>query len=294
MQKIIPHLWFDTEAKEAGEFYASVFPDSKVTDITTIHNTPSGDADIVSVELAGQKFTLLNAGPFFKITPAVSFLVACATKDEVETFWKKLSEGGEVMMELTQYPFSELYGWTQDKFGVSWQIMYMGDAKITQKIIPSLMFVGDNYGKAEAAMAFYTSVFHDAKIGDVMRYEAGEEPDKAGAIKHAEFTLEGQTFGIMESAYEHKFALNEAISFVVGCETQEEIDYYWEKLSAVPASEQCGWLKDKYGLSWQIVPTAMEKMFKEKDEQKMARVTEAFLKMKKFDIAELEKAAEGK
>src|SRR5262245_10289629 len=95
----------------------------------------------------------------------------------------------------------------------------------------------------------------------------------------------------MDSAREHNFAFNEAISLMVHCDTQTEIDYYWDKLTAVPEAEACGWLKDKFGLSWQIVPTAMDEMFREKDEKKIARVTEAFLQMKKFDIAKLQEAA---
>ncbi len=95
----------------------------------------------------------------------------------------------------------------------------------------------------------------------------------------------------MDSARGHSFAFNEAISLMVHCDSQEEIDYYWDKLTAVPEAEQCGWLKDKFGFSWQIVPTAMDEMFRERDEMKIARVTEAFLKMKKFDIAKLQEAA---
>jgi len=153
MQKITPHLWFDKEAEAAAQFYTSVFPGSKIKDTTTLHNTPSGSVDIVTIELFDQEFMLISAGPFFKF--------------------------------------------------------------------------------------------------------------------------------------------NEVISFMVHCDTQEEVDYYWEKLSVVPEAEQCGWLKDKYGLSWQIVPTAMEEMMKDKDEKKLARVTEAFLKMKKFDIADLRRAYKG-
>ena len=96
----------------------------------------------------------------------------------------------------------------------------------------------------------------------------------------------------MDSAREHRFAFNEAISFLVHCDTQEEIDYYWDKLSAVPEAEQCGWLKDQYGLSWQVVPNAMDEMMKEKDEKKLARVTETFLKMKKLDLAKIREAYE--
>ena len=290
MQKITPHLWFDKEAQEAAEFYTSIFKDSRVKNTTTLHNTPSGSVDIVTIELLGQEFTLISAGPYFKFTPAVSFLIACNTNEEVDTLWGKLSEGGVALMELGKYPFSEKYGWVQDRYGLSWQVMFMRDRKIKQKITPTLMFVGKQCGKAEEAINSYASVFHDAEIGTILRYGKGEEPDKEGTIKHVTLTLEGQEFAAMDSAPGHNFTFNEAISFMVHCDTQEEIDYYWEKLSAIPEAEQCGWLKDKYGLSWQIVPTLMEEMLKDKDEKKITRVTEAFLKMKKFNIEELKKA----
>jgi predicted 3-demethylubiquinone-9 3-methyltransferase (glyoxalase superfamily) len=156
-QKIVPHLWFDKEAREAAEFYASIFPDSRVTNVTTLHDTPSGDTgdtDIVTFELSGQPFMAISAGPLFKF--------------------------------------------------------------------------------------------------------------------------------------------NESISFIVYCETQDEVDSYWEKLSAVPEAEQCGWLKDKYGLSWQIVPSRMDEMLESGTEEQIARVTQAFLPMKKLDIAELERAYAGR
>ncbi len=152
MEKITTFLWFDKEAGEAAKFYVSVFKGSKIKDTTVLHDTPSGTVEIVTIEIFGQDFRLMSAGPFVKF--------------------------------------------------------------------------------------------------------------------------------------------NESISFVVPCETQEEVDYYWEKLSADPKAEQCGWLKDKYGLSWQIVPTILFKMQKDKDKKKVQRVTEAFLKMKKFDIEKLKQAYE--
>jgi predicted 3-demethylubiquinone-9 3-methyltransferase (glyoxalase superfamily) len=278
MQKITPHLWFDKEAKDAAKFYTSAFEDSKIKGTTTIYNIPSGSVDIVDIELLGQKFTLISAGPQFRFNPSISFLVACETKNEVDALWVKLSEEGTVLMELGEYPFSERYGWVQDRYGLSWQVMFMGERKTTQKITPTLMFVDKQYGKAEEAINFYATVFHNAKVGDILRYSKGEEPDKAGTIKHAAFALEGLEFAAMDSAREHNFAFNEAISFVVHCETQEEIDYYWGKLSADPKAEQCGWLKDKYGVSWQIVPTIMDEMLRDKYEERLERVTKAFLK----------------
>ena len=108
-----------------------------------------------------------------------------------------------------------------------------------------------------------------------------------------DFMLEGQWFAARDSAHAHNFKFNEAISLMVNCDTQEEIDYYWEKLSAVPKAEQCGCLKDKFGISWQIVPTAMDKMMRDGSPEQIARVTQAFLKMKKFDLTELRKAHQG-
>jgi predicted 3-demethylubiquinone-9 3-methyltransferase (glyoxalase superfamily) len=182
----------------------------------------------------------------------------------------------------------------QDKFGVSWQLMLMNpDGEPRPFIVPSLMFTGKNAGKAEEATDFYLSVFKNAKRGTLARYPAGMDPDKEGTIMFTDFMLEKEWFAAMDSAHDHGFQFNEAISFMVSCKDQKEIDYYWENLSAVPEAEQCGWLKDKFGFSWQIVPAIMGELMESKDQEKIRRVTQAFLKMKKFDIAELEKAAKG-
>ncbi len=299
MQIITPHLWFDKEAKEAAEFYTSVFPESKITNITTLHDTPTGDCDVVSFELSGQPFMAMSAGPLFKFNPSISFIVNFdpsrddGARENLDAMWEKLSEGGAPLMPLDRYPFSEHYGWIQDKYGLSWQLILTDpEGEPRPFITPSLMFVGAVCGKAEEAVNFYLSVFENSEQGSLIRYPKGMEPDKEGTIMFADFMLENTWLAAMDSAREHSFNFNEAISLIVGCDTQEEIDYYWEKLSAVPEAEQCGWLKDKFGLSWQIVPTIVDEMMTEKDPEKMARITEAFLKMKKFDIAELKRAYE--
>lgn len=292
-QKITPHLWFDREAKEAAEFYTSIFPDSKVEEIAKLKGTPSGDTDIVTVELFGQEFTLISAGPLFKFNPSVSFLVACESKAETDAYYDRLTKSGSVLIELGTYPFSERYAWITDKFGLSWQLMSFGDRPVRQRITPTMMFTDGVFGKAEEAVDFYVSVFHKATVGQIMRYSKGEEPDREGTVKHASYTLEGQEFAAMDSARPHNFTFNEAISLIIHCETQQEIDYYWNKLSADPKAEICGWLKDKYRFSWQVVPNAMDRMLRSKDEKAIARVTEAFLKMKRFDIATLEIAYSG-
>lgn len=293
MHKITPHLWFDTQAREAAEFYTSAIPDSKVTSVTTLQDTPGGDAEVVSFELSGQPFMAISAGPLFKFNPSVSFLIACQTREEVDRLWETLSEGGKALMPLDSYPFSERYGWTEDRYGFSWQVMYAGDQQVEQKITPTLMYTGDVCGKAEEAVNLYASIFRNSRVGDILRYGKGEEPDKEGTIKYVPFVLEGQQFAAMDSAHGHDFAFNEAVSLLVNCATQEEIDYYWNALSAVPEAEQCGWLKDKYGVSWQITPSAMGEMMSTGTKEQIARVTQAFLPMKKFDIAELQRAYEG-
>jgi predicted 3-demethylubiquinone-9 3-methyltransferase (glyoxalase superfamily) len=299
-QKIVPHLWYDKEAKEAAEFYTSIFPKSKITDVTTIHDTPSGDSDIVSFELWGQKFMAISAGPYFKINPSVSFIVnfdPSREKDaseKINEVWNKLSEGGTALMPFDKYPFSEKYGWIQDKYGLSWQLMLTNPAgEERPEIVPSLLFVGDQCGNAEEAINYYLSVFKNGKQGHIARYPNGMEPDKEGTIMFADFSLENRWFAAMDSAHEHKFNFNEAISFMVYCETQEEIDYYWDRLSAVPEAEQCGWLKDKFGVSWQIVPSEMDEMMSKGTPEQLERLTKAFLKMNKFNLSELQNAFKG-
>lgn len=300
MQKILPHLWFDTQAKEASAFYASVFPDSKVNNVTTIHDTPSGDCDMISFTVWGHEFMAISAGPMFTLNPSVSFMVNfdpsqdADARTRIDDIWTKLIDGGKVLMPMDKYPFSERYGWVQDRFGVSWQLILTkpeGDPRPT--IIPSLMFTGNNTGKAEEATDFYLSVFKNSKRGTIAHYPPGMAPDKASSVMFTDVMLEGQWFAAMDSGRMHNFTFNEALSFIVRCDTQQEIDEYWNKLSAVPEAEQCGWLKDKYGLSWQIVPTVMNEYMTNGTPEQMRRVTQAFLPMKKFNIAALTAAYEG-
>ena len=216
MQKIVPHLWFDTEAVEAAEFYTSVFGNSRINFKNRIFDTPSGDCDIVGFQVMGYDFMAISAGPLFKLNPSVSFQAKCRTVEEVDAIWKKLSPGGTAMMELGEYPFSKRYGWIQDRFGVSWQLIHT-EQDFKQRITPVLMFVGDVTGKAEEAIKFYASVFPEAESQVVARYAQEEKPDKEGTLKYGHFKLYGQEFGALDSARMHNFGFNEAISFIVNC-----------------------------------------------------------------------------
>jgi len=156
-----------------------------------------------------------------------------------------------------------------------------------QKIRPFLWF--DN--NAEEAITFYTSIFKNSKIGDIHRYgDAG--PGPKGAVMSATFQIEGQEFMVLNGGPHFKFT--PAISFFVNCETQEEVDELWEKLLAGGETMQCGWLKDKFGMSWQIIPKALGELLGDKDPQKSQRVMKAMMKMIKIDVAELKRAHEGK
>lgn len=293
MENILVHLWFDKEAKEATAFYASLFPNSKVKNVSTITDTPSGDCDLVRFDLHGQPFMAISAGPFFKFNPSISMFVVFDTEAEIKAVWNKLIDGGKALMPYDTYPWAKKYGWLEDRYGLSWQLSWSDDHDVKQKITPLLMFTKGVAGKAKEALEAYTRIFPNSNIGMVVPYTK-DEGDKEGFIKHSRFTLAGKLFMAMDSSGPHDFIFNEAISFIVRCETQKEIDHYWENLSAVPASEQCGWLKDKFGVSWQIVPTVMDKMLSSGDKEKISRLTQAFLKMKKFDIEKLERAYEGR
>ncbi|GEL77525.1 VOC family protein [Tenuibacillus multivorans] len=299
-QKIVPHLWFNQEAQEAAQFYTSIFPDSKVINIATVRDTPSGDSDIVSFNLAGYSFMAINGGPHFQFNPSISFFVNFDpsrdenARDNLDQLWEKLSQGGTPLMPLQEYPFSKRYGWIQDKYGLTWQLILTNpEGEERPFIVPSLMFVQDVCGKAEEASDFYLSVFHDSRRGEIARYPAGMEPEKEGTLMFTDFMLNNQWLAAMDSAGPHDFTFNEAISLLVRCDNQEEIDDYWEKLSSDPKAEQCGWLKDKYGVSWQVWPEVMGEMMANGTNEQMERLTQTFLQMKKFNIEKLREAYQG-
>ena len=311
MQKITPCLWFDKNCEEAMNFYMTVFPNSS---IDTIRRYPEGMSEgpmqgmsgkiLTAVfTLDGLTFQALDGGPVFKKNPSVSFMVnfdpsrnpnAAA---DLETMWGKLSAGGEVRMPLGEYPFSKKYGWVEDRFGVNWQLILTNpEGEPRPNIVPSMMFVGSVAGKAEEALQYYASIFQHSKMGMVAKYPAGMEPEKEGSAMFAEAMLEGQWFAAMDSANPaHHFAFNEGISFSVECEDQAEVDYFWKTFTEGGGEESvCGWLKDKYGFSWQIVPKQMYAMLMSPEEEKSKRALSAMMQMKKFDVAKLEAAFEGK
>jgi predicted 3-demethylubiquinone-9 3-methyltransferase (glyoxalase superfamily) len=289
MQKITPFLWFDGDAAEAMDFYVSVFDDAKIVSVKHYPDAMPEMAGKVLTgvfRLAGHEFMALDGGPQYKFTPAVSFFVKCASPGEVDGLYEKLSEGGEVLMPLQAYPFSERYAWVQDRYGVSWQLI-LGDGE--PRIKPSLMFVGDQNGRAEEAMRQYVTLFKDSAIRETARY-GPDQGGTEGTLMYASFTLHGQEFVAMDSSIPHAFTFTEAVSLYVDCASQSEVDALWENLSDGGEVLMCGWLKDKYGVTWQIIPSVLPELLSDPDPGKAERVMDAMLRMKKIDIAALQKA----
>jgi predicted 3-demethylubiquinone-9 3-methyltransferase (glyoxalase superfamily) len=211
----------------------------------------------------------------------------------VDTKWRALSEGGTELMPLGEYPFSKRYGWIQDKYGLSWQLMLVEEGATGKKITPNMLFTNEACGRAEEAIKYYVEVFDNSAVGTMSRYAPGEAELPKAKINYGAFTLDGGEFSAMDNGFETDFRFNEAFSFIINCKGQSEIDYFWKMLSAVPEAEECGWVKDKFGVSWQIIPTLIHEMMRYGSKEQIKRVTEAFLKMKKFDIEVLQKAYDG-
>ena len=229
MQKIVPHLWYDREAKEAALFYISLFDRSRLVDITVIGNTPSGETEIVSFELDGLKFQAISAGPYFRFNPSISLMVNCYSVEEVDAKWNALIEGGTELMPLGEYPFSKRYGWVQDRYGLSWQLMLSDSGQVVQKITTNLLFSNGVCGKAEEAINYYAEVFGDFEIGMISRYKEGEAESPKAKINYAAFKLYGIALSAMDNGFDVDFGFNEAFSLIVNCEDQKEIDYLWDR-----------------------------------------------------------------
>lgn len=280
IKSITPFLWYDGKAEEAARWYTSLFKNSAIESVNPM---------VCVFHLNGLQLNALNGGPMFQFTEAISLFVTCDNEADIDRLWTAFSDGGTVNMALAEYPFSKKYGWIKDKYGVSWQLFF---GEKDQSINPSLLFVGEQAGKAQAAIDFYTSIFEHSSIVSLSKF--GEQfPGFENRVQHCEFKLNNHTFMAMESHIEHHFAFNEAFSFVVNCESQEAVDFFWEKLSAGGELSRCGWLKDQFGVWWQVVPMLLGQLMNDKDQEKAGRVMQAMMGMTKLDCAALQAAYDG-
>jgi predicted 3-demethylubiquinone-9 3-methyltransferase (glyoxalase superfamily) len=272
-QAIVPCIWCDANAEEAVAFYLSVFPDSEelrrshypTTNLAAFQQSMAGEVLNIYFAIGGFRFTALNAGSEFRPNPMLSFIVNfdpsrdANARDELDRAWQGLTDDGDVLMPLDEYPFSKHYGWVRDKYGVSWQLMLTNpEGEPRPFIIPSLMFANANVNRGSEALAFYTSVFPDARAGTVVPWPSDQDAVKAGSIMFGEFAVGDEWFALMDSPAMHEFDFNEGLSLLVECSDQAEIDDLWGKLSHVPEAEVCGWCKDPFGVSWQVAPVNVE------------------------------------
>jgi predicted 3-demethylubiquinone-9 3-methyltransferase (glyoxalase superfamily) len=270
-EKIFPCLWFDNNAIEAAQFYCSFFPKSKIV---------SENPMVVTFELNGAKFMALNGGQYYSLNASISLFYKTNSVIEADQLWEKLSENGTVLMAYSNYPWAEKYGWLKDKYGLTWQIMISNESSL----MPSLLFSNDQLGNAKPALELYTKIFENTEIIKLSYYN--ENSPFSGKLNYSETKLNNYTIIAMDGPGSADHSFNEAFSFVINCDNQQEIDYYWSALIAEGGHEgNCGWCKDKFGISWQVVPSILSKLMA--DPTKSKAVVAAFLKMKKFEIDKL-------
>lgn len=275
--KIYPCIWLDKNGREAAEYYKSIFPDTRIDE---------DNGMVQTLNIGGQNLMLLSAGPHFKPNASISFLIANEDEQETTRLFNELAQEGIVLMALDSYPFSTKYGWVRDKFGVTWQL-YTGEKGNTdQYFIPTLMYVNQQNGRAKEAIELYTKIFPGSQVEGIMEYDGSE--DTKGNVQHAQFHIDHFTMACMDSSLKHQFNFDEGISLVVITADQQETDYYWNNLVKDGGEEsRCGWLKDKFGVSWQIVPQKLMILMNQEDREKAKRVTDALMQMQKIDIDKL-------
>jgi len=279
-ESITPCLWFNAQAKEAAALYCSVFTGAKIASQSPI---------VTEINVAGQGLILLDGGPMFTPNASISFYYICETEQELDRIWKAFSKGGKVTMPLDKYPWAEKYGWISDPFGISWQLALGKISDVGQRITPNLLFTGKLYGRADEAIKHYSSIFKNVSVDGILRFGDHELPDVKGYVKHAQLNFNGEKFMVMESAQEHAFTFTEGVSLTIHCENQEEVDYYWEKLTESGEESMCGWLKDKFGVSWQIIPVMLGKLLS--DPAKAGKAAKAFMSMRKINIEQIVQAS---
>lgn len=278
MQKITPNIWFQGNAEEAINFCLDVFSDGEIVSKDYYPNSAEeGLADfqadfagkVLSIEyrLGDLNFTAINAGEEFRPNPSISFMVNFDpsrddnAREHLDEVWNKLIDGGEARMALDKYDFSEHYGWVEDRYGVNWQLILTDPAGEPRPfMMPAMMFAGPALGKANAARHYYAEIFENSRLASEARYPETTDIFIKDHLMFSDLQLAGQWFVMNDGGPQQDFTFTEGVSLAVACRDQAEIDYFWEKLSTVPEAEICGWCKDQFGVSWQIIPENMAEL----------------------------------
>ncbi|HHW4958877.1 TPA: VOC family protein [Streptococcus suis] len=286
MQTIIPHLWYDTEAKEAVAFYVELFG-GKIDWTYTITDTPSGDSDLIQFQLGDMTLAAISAGPYFKLNESMSLMVNVASKDEVTRLYQALSEGGRILMPLGEYPFSPYYVWLEDRFGLSWQLSFAPDLDKPYQFDICLLFSQEQVGLAQPMLDYYKDKLPQASVGQLSYYGEGEAAVEAAKLNYAELLVAGQKMIVMDHGYGGEASFNEAFSLMVYVDSQDELNFYYDLLSAVPEAEMCGWVKDQFGISWQIVPRILMEAYDTASPETVKAVNYAVLQMRRLDFDQI-------
>lgn len=279
-KSLYPCIWFDHQAAEAAQRYCESIPASEKLMVTPM---------VATFSVAGRRMMGLNGGPHFTINPSISVMLHFEDQAELQDSWNQLVEGGSVLMPLGTYPWSACYGWLKDQFGFTWQFI-LGELPAPSDSIanPCLLFTGSQFGNAAAAREFYTRLIPDSMITHTDLY-GSENPQWEGRLRFGQAMLLHQGFIFMDGPGEHAFAFNEAVSLVLECDTQEEIDFFWNALLDGGTAGQCGWLKDRFGISWQIIPAKLSQWMS--NPASASKVAAAFRTMQKMELHILEAAA---
>lgn len=280
-EKITPCLWFNGKAKEAAEFYCA--------HLQNAHKVAESPL-VIDIEVDGNRISCLEGGPYFTPNASISLTCVCSTTEEIDRIWNAFIDGGNVLMDIGTYPWSARYGWLNDRYGISWQFIVGDISESAQRITPSLLFTKEQYGRAEEAINYYTSLFPESHIKGIFRYTKEESPEEEGKIAHSEISLAGCTLMLLESAQSQTFTFNEGVSLMIHCADQAEIDYYWDNLTSDGRESMCGWLTDKFGVSWQVIPAVLSDIMQ--DPAKAPKAASAFMQMRKFEIDKLMQAIE--
>lgn len=304
MDPIVPNIWHDRTAAEAAAFYTGAFRQARET--TRSHYPAEGLPDFqkafagevvgIDLEIHGRPLALINADDIFRPNPSAAFMlhfsphIADDPRAYLDEVHDRLSVGATTLMPLDEYPFSPRYAWIEDRYGVSWQL-FLSEPDVPARpfLVPALMFCGPAQNRAAEAVATYTSLFLGSEVGTVATYPEQTGPATAGSYMYSDFRLgpgsddprTDEWLTAMDSGVEQPFTFTEGFSLMVKADGQEDLDRLWAVLSTDPSAEQCGWCRDEFGMSWQVVPRDLEDL--------MARpgAYARLMEMKKIDIAAL-------
>lgn len=267
INQIYPCLWFDGQARAAADFYCTLFNNSKI-----IADSPI----LTKFELNKNKFMALNGGSKYKINPSISFSISCDSLEETNNLWNQLMDRGKELMPIDRYEWSERFGCLQDRFGLSWQLS-LNKRPVKQKIKPCLIFANKNWGRTEEAINFYSSIFDHSSTDLLIHYYVNGNHTKK--VFYSEFTLNHLQLIAMDSQNEHNYSFNDAVSFVVECQSPKEIEFLRKKLTDGGQESISGWLKDRFGVSWQVVPAILGKLME--NPKRADGLTKKLIKVKK-------------